>query len=253
VKSYHWIHRANQEKLQTGTQGMAMSWTYEWAARWNTLGSREALVQLASLAGHGMWRSDERSEDTDAADPLSAANPPSNAAEVVAFWRAAGPQLWFAKDDAFDRRFRDRFLHLHEAASRGTLHDWWDSPLGTLGLLILLDQYPRNAFRGSPRMYATDARARHVAAAAVAAGHDRAFEPDLQLFFYLPFGHSEDLNDQERSVALTERLGEPNISHAKRHCGIVRRFGRFPHRNPILGRAMTADEQRFLDAGGYAG
>ncbi len=230
-----------------------MSWTFDWAPYMMTSGSREALVQLASLAGHGMRSAHEQSPQPGAADPPSAAIQYSDAGEVVAFWRAAGPRLWFAKNDDFDRQFRDRFLHLHEAASRGELRDWLGSPLGALGLLILLDQYPRNAFRGSPRMYATDAMARDAAAAAIDAGHDRAFEPELQLFFYLPFGHSEDLNDQERCVALAERLGEPNISHAKRHCDIVRRFGRFPHRNPILGREMTEDEQRFLDEGGYAG
>ena len=229
-----------------------MSSTYDWAARLNTLGSREALVQLASLVGQGMRSADEPSE-TDAADPPSAATPPSDAAEVVAFWRAAGPRCGSPRMTPSIAASAIASCTCTRRRLAETYTIGRNSPLGTLGLLILLDQYPRNAFRGSPRMYATDARARDIAAAAIAAGHDRAFEPDLQLFFYLPFGHSEDLDDQERSVALTERLGEPNISHAKRHCGIVRRFGRFPHRNPILGRAMTADEQRFLDDGGYAG
>jgi uncharacterized protein (DUF924 family) len=95
--------------------------------------------------------------------------------------------------------------------------------------------------------------ARAGAAAAIEAGHDRAAPVDLALFFYLPFAHSEDLADQERSVALVERLGEPNLSHAKRHRDIIRRFGRFPHRNPILGRTMRPEEQEYLDNGGYAG
>ncbi len=176
-----------------------------------------------------------------------------NASSVIDFWRAAGPKLWFAKDADFDRRFRERFLLLHEAAARGVLYSWLAAPDGTLALLLLLDQFPRNAFRGTPHMYATDAMARDVARAAIAAGHDRMFETELQVFFYLPFGHSEILADQERSVALVRRLGPPNSLHAERHCGIVRRFGRFPHRNPILGRSMTPEEQRFLDQGGYAG
>lgn len=176
-----------------------------------------------------------------------------NASSVIDFWRAAGPKLWFAKDAEFDRRFRERFLSLHDAAARGELGDWLAAPEGTLALLLLLDQFPRNAFRGSARMYATDAMARDVADVAIAAGHDRMFETALQVFFYLPFGHSEILADQERSVALVGRLGPPNSLHAERHCGIVRRFGRFPHRNPILGRAMAPEEQRFLDEGGYAG
>lgn len=102
-------------------------------------------------------------------------------------------------------------------------------------------------------MYSTDALAREVAADAVAAGHDREVDAELRAFLYLPFGHSEDLGDQERSVALAARLGEPNASRAEGHRAIVRRFGRFPHRNKILGRATTAGEQKFLDDGGFAG
>lgn len=172
---------------------------------------------------------------------------------VTAFWRDAGPALWFAKDEAFDTRFRTRFLALHEAAARGDLADWAGTPEGALALLVLLDQFPRNAFRGTPRMYATDPLARRVAAAAIAAGHDAALEPAMRLFIYLPFGHSEDLVDQERSVELARSLGQPSLSHAERHRDIIRRFGRFPHRNPILGRSMTPVEQRYLDEGGYAG
>lgn len=181
------------------------------------------------------------------------AQAPSEARAVVSFWREAGPALWFAKDDAFDTRFRNRFLAAHEAAARGELASWAVSTEGALALIILLDQFPRNAFRGSARTYATDGHARLVAHAAVMSGHDREVEPELAKFFYLPFAHSEDLADQERSVALVRRLGEPDLSHAQHHLDIVRRFGRFPHRNPILGRAMTAEEQRYLDNGGYKG
>ena len=191
-------------------------------------------------------------------DPIGAPQriasiPVAGAAAVVAFWRKAGAGLWFAKDDAFDRRFREHFLSLHEAAARGELGGWLATAEGALGLVVLLDQFPRNAFRGTPRMYATDALAREVATAAIDAGYDRAVPMELQLFFYLPYGHSENLNDQERSVALAQRLGQPNVSHAERHRDIIRRFGRFPHRNPILGRTMRPEEQKFLDDGGYAG
>lgn len=185
--------------------------------------------------------------------PPAAAQAPIDARAVVDFWRAAGPGLWFAKDTEFDRRFRERFLWLYLAAARGELVDWPNTPEGAMALVILLDQFPRNSFRNTPRMYATDAMARKIADAALKTGHDQAVEPALRLFFYLPFGHSENLADQERSVALNEALGEPNLSHAKRHHDIVRRFGRFPHRNPILGRTMTEEEQRYLDEGGYAG
>ena len=178
---------------------------------------------------------------------------PAEAMAVVDFWQEAGPGRWFAKDPAFDRRFRERFLALHEAAARGELNQWTASPHGALGLLLLLDQYPRNAFRGTPRMYDTDATARRVATAALAVGHDQAVPADLRLFMYLPFGHSEDLADQERALALCRRLGQPHLAHAEGHRDIIRRFGRFPHRNPILGRETRPEEQRFLDEGGFAG
>jgi uncharacterized protein (DUF924 family) len=178
---------------------------------------------------------------------------PANAQAVVDFWSEAGSSLWFAKDSNFDRRFRERFLSSYEAAARGELTRWRATPGGALALVLLLDQFPRNAFRGTPRMYATDTMARKMASAALDTGHDMAVPAELRLFFYLPFAHSEHLPDQERSVTLCHALGEPNGSHAERHRDIVRRFGRFPHRNSILGRAMTAAEQAFLDNGGYAG
>lgn len=172
---------------------------------------------------------------------------------VVDFWRAAGPGLWFAKDPDFDDRFRSRFLAAHEAAARGDCADWMATPESALGLLLLLDQFPRNAFRGTTRMYATDALARAAAAEAVDAGHDQGVGAALRVFFYLPFAHSEALADQDRAVGLVTHLGEPDLTHARRHRDIIRRFGRFPHRNPILGRAMRPEEQRYLDEGGYAG
>jgi uncharacterized protein (DUF924 family) len=173
--------------------------------------------------------------------------------EVVAFWRDAGASLWFAKDDDFDRLFRERFIDAHEAAARGELTPWTENASGALALVVLLDQFPRNAFRGTPRMYATDGAARAIAADAIAAGYDQTVSPDLRLFFYLPFGHSESLADQERAVELVRHLGAESLSRAKHHRDIIRRFGRFPHRNPILGRPMRPEEQRYLDEGGYAG
>jgi uncharacterized protein (DUF924 family) len=178
---------------------------------------------------------------------------PVEAHAVVAFWREAGPQMWFAKDSDFDRRFRERVLDAHEAAARGELSQWGDAAEGALALMILLDQYPRNAFRGTPRMYATDTLARTLADRAIRSGHDRTVEDDIAVFFYLPFAHSEDLVDQDRAVALASRLPDPSPAHSRRHRDIIRRFGRFPHRNPILGRIMTAEEQAYLDQGGYQG
>ncbi len=172
---------------------------------------------------------------------------------VVDFWRAAGPDRWFGKDADFDRQFRESFLSLHEAAARGDCMGWLARPIGALALLLLLDQFPRNAFRGTARMYATDPMAREIATVAIAVGHDWLVDADLQPFFYLPFGHSETLADQERAVELCRCLGQPHLQRAQHHRDIIRRFGRFPHRNPILGRAMIPEEQRFLDEGGFAG
>jgi uncharacterized protein (DUF924 family) len=180
--------------------------------------TREAFVALHSHAGRGVPREARRET-------------PQQAKAVVDFWREAGPGLWFAKDADFDRRFRDRFLALHEVAASGALENWAATADGALALLILLDQFPRNAFRGTPRMYATDARARRIAAGAIAAGHDRAAAAELRVFLYLPFAHSENLGDQDRSVELCRALGADSLAHAEHHRGIVRRFGRFPHRN----------------------
>jgi uncharacterized protein (DUF924 family) len=177
----------------------------------------------------------------------------AEASAVVEFWRNAGPDRWFAKDEDFDRTFRERFLTWHEAAAAGEFDGWASSPAGSLALVLLLDQFPRNAFRGSARMYATDAKARTITAAAIDARQDHAVEEDLRVFLYLPFGHSEDLAEQERSLALNRRLGPPNEEHAQRHRDIIMRFGRFPHRNAILGRETTPQEQRYLDEGGFAG
>ncbi len=173
--------------------------------------------------------------------------------DVIAFWSEAGPDLWFAKDDGFDRRFRELFLQAHESAARGEFDQWQRTPGGALALILLLDQFPRNVFRGTRRMYATDAAALRVAGAAIAAGHDTHFDADLRLFFYLPLAHSESLVDQERSVALCRALGGESLSHAEGHRDIIARFGRFPHRNPILGREMSEEERHFLDEGGFGG
>ena len=202
--------------------------------------SREAFVEQEFYAGRDF-------------QSVNAKATPVTADDVIGFWRQAGPSKWFAKDADFDRRFREAFLGAHEAAMRGDLDGWLATADGALALVLLLDQFPRNAFRGTPRMYASDATARRIAAAAVEAGHDRQAPPELRLFLYLPFAHSEDIPDQERSVVLCRLLGPPNSGNSERHRDIVRRFGRFPHRNPILGRTMTEEEQAFLDQGGYAG
>jgi uncharacterized protein (DUF924 family) len=175
-------------------------------------------------------------------------------ADVVAFWRAAGPKRWFEKDDAFDEDIRRRFLAVHEAAAAGKLGAWEDNAEGALALLILLDQFPRNMFRGGARAYATDPLARAIAAGALLHGFDAQLPAELRTFFYLPFMHSEDLADQEKALAFYRaRNDADSLKWAQEHAGIIRRFGRFPHRNAVLGRATTLEEQAFLDSGGFAG
>ena len=183
------------------------------------------------------------------ASPLLSAT----AADVLGFWREAGPARWFRKDAAFDQQFRDRFLGAHESALRGDLDGWADAPDGALALLILLDQFPRNAFRGTPRMFESDAKAREVARRALKESFDMQVDEALRNFFYLPFMHSEELGDQDRAVELTRKLGDEPLRYAILHRDIIERFGRFPHRNAVLGRATTPQEQRFLDDGGFAG
>jgi uncharacterized protein (DUF924 family) len=176
------------------------------------------------------------------------------AADIVEFWREAGPDRWFTKDAAFDGTIRERFLERHEAAAAGKLSNWEQSALGALALLILLDQFPRNMFRGDARAFAGDPLARAIAAGAIVRGYDAQVAPELRAFFYLPFEHSENLADQERGIAFYKAAGDADgLKWAEIHADIIRRFGRFPHRNTVLGRATTAEELAFLDGGGFAG
>jgi len=177
----------------------------------------------------------------------------TKASDVVDFWCEAGEDAWFRKDDRFDAAFRARFLEAHEAAARGELDGWAETPDGALALILLLDQLPRNAFRATPRMFATDANAVKIAEAAIAAGHDMALNEDIRVFVYLPFEHAEDLALQERAVGLCTPLREDYLRFAILHRDIIARFGRFPHRNEILGRISTPEELDFLSSGGFAG
>ena len=171
---------------------------------------------------------------------------------VLSFWRAAGPKRWFAVDSAFDAEIRERFLATHEAAAAGRLTAWEDTADGVLALLIALDQFPRNMFRGTVRAFSTDALARAATRRAIERGFDRAFPMPERNFFYLPFEHSEKLADQEHGVALTEATGDTEaVKWAKVHLDVIRRFGRFPHRNASLGRVSTPEEIAFLEDGGF--
>jgi len=179
---------------------------------------------------------------------------PASAAEVISFWRDAGPDRWFTKDAAFDGQIRERFFDTYEAAAAGKLSGWEGDAQGALALLILLDQFPRNMFRGDARAFATDPLARAVAAGAIVRGFDSQVPADLRSFFYLPFEHSEDLADQERGIAFYKASGDADgLKWAEIHADIIRRFGRFPHRNAVVGRATTPEERKFLDDGGFSG
>jgi uncharacterized protein (DUF924 family) len=173
--------------------------------------------------------------------------------EVLDFWREAGPEKWFSKDETFDQACRDRFMPTYEAAARGDLNEWELTPEGALAVILLLDQFPRNMFRGQRETYKTDPVALMVADRAIERGFDHNVEPEFRRFFYLPFMHSESLRHQERSVALNEALGEDSIKWARHHHDIVARFGRFPHRNAILGRETTPEEEAFLKENDFRG
>jgi uncharacterized protein (DUF924 family) len=187
----------------------------------------------------------------DAASGTAEAGGPT---DVLAFWRAAGPGKWFTKDPAFDAEITRRFLDLWRAAADGELATWEGTAEGALALTIVLDQFSRNMFRGHARTFEADAFARAVAERAIARGFDRQVPYAERQFFYLPLMHSEHLPDQDRCVELARGYGDDKFTkYAEQHADIIRRFGRFPHRNAMLGRASTPEEQAFLADGGFAG
>ena len=182
------------------------------------------------------------------------------AADVLAFWfgqpgepdHLRSRAVWFRKDAAFDDEIRRRFLPTVEAALAGDLAHWAESPRGALALLILLDQFPRNLFRGEARAFAGDTQARALAELVVTRGWNATMAAVEQAFVYLPFEHSESLADQERSLALFATLaakspeGAGFLDFARRHHEVIARFGRFPHRNALLGRLSSAEEKNYL-------
>jgi uncharacterized protein (DUF924 family) len=182
--------------------------------------------------------------------------------EVLDFWfgRDGEPgyggfrEEWFRKDPEFDREVRDRFEELQEQAAAGDLDGWRQDARGCLALVILLDQFPRNMFRGDPRSYATDRKAQETAEYAVDHALDRELPEFQRAFLYMPFMHSEDLGHQRRAVELFGTLqewgGSDPTHYAVLHMEIVERFGRFPHRNEVLGRATTPEEAEFLQQPG---
>jgi len=184
---------------------------------------------------------------------------PDRARAVLDFWFAAegatlppdGRPEWFRKDDAFDDAIRTRFGALIAEALAGGLGDWCATPRGALARVVVLDQFTRNVFRGTPQAFAGDARALATAKDAIARGFDAALSAHERRFLYMPFEHSESRDDQERSVALFEALARETgfddpVDWAVRHADVIRRFGRFPHRNAILGRPSTDEELAYL-------
>lgn len=179
----------------------------------------------------------------------------SDPIEVLEFWlHEIGPKGWYAGGDEIDTLCRDRFGDLWQAARDGGLDHWVDGTVGTLAYLILTDQIPRNIHRGTALAFATDPLARAAARKALAEGWDlNAPEPERQ-FFYMPFEHSEDPEDQKLAVKLlTERMAsDPEMAlHARAHQEIIARYGRFPTRNDALGRTSSPEERAYLDEGGY--
>ncbi len=168
--------------------------------------------------------------------------------DVRDFWFSDQMQpFWFKKSDDIDRQIIQLFGETYEAAHAGRLKHWLDGPEDALALAIVLDQFPRNMFRGSARSFESNDLALTVARQALADGHDQQLDPTRRQFLYLPFMHSEDLQDQERSVRLYEALeNEHSLHFAREHRDIVARFGRFPHRNAVLGRENTPEEAEFL-------
>ena len=174
--------------------------------------------------------------------------------DVLEFWTDAGPKKWWKKDPQFDAEIARLFGGTHAEASTGLLDDWAKEPNSCLALIIILDQFSRNLFRNDARSFAQDGQCVAVTKDAIANGFDKKMPEAIASFCYLPLMHSEDLADQNLCLDLMEKTGsEENVKSAVEHRDIIAKFGRFPHRNTVLGRETTAEEQAFLDAGGFAG
>ena len=174
--------------------------------------------------------------------------------DILAFWWNAGPANWFNGGEAFDEACRAHCLGAYGAAAAGELDGWMAAPHSALALILLLDQMPRNMFRASAQMFATDGKALALADRSLAVGHHRAYPLPGRRFFYLPFMHAEDIAAQSRCVDLCRGDGDEDGYHyALVHMDAIRRFGRFPHRNEVLGRTSSAEELAYLTSGGFSG
>lgn len=173
---------------------------------------------------------------------------------VIEFWREAGPEKWFVKDLEFDAEIARQFGDAHELAAVGGFDDWAATPDGALALILILDQFSRNLHRDSNLAFAQDARCLKITRKVLEAGFDRDMPDDLRSFAYMPLMHSENLEDQELCIEKMREIGnDGGVDYGIIHRDIIKEFGRFPHRNAVLGRETTRKEQKFLDSGGFAG
>ena len=194
------------------------------------------------------------SHDADSTLNNSPEQPSANrAGAVIEFWRDVGSEGWFKQNERVDQRFRDLFYDLHFAAARQECEHWLTQPESGLALMLLLDQFPRNVFRNTAHMFATDALARRYARRFLDSGLIEHVDADLRLFVCLPFVHSEALSDHDYALTMYQRYAPDSLNWLEHHRSIIVRFGRFPHRNAALGRTTTPEEQQFLDDGGFGG
>ena len=176
------------------------------------------------------------------------------AAGVIEYWKSIGPKGWFTSDAEVDRTIAERFGDLYAEAAARKLEGWRSAPDSALALVLLLDQFSRNMFRDDGRAFAHDPYAVEICEKALIDGFDRKADRELFHFFYMPFMHSESILDQRRCIALFYGIGSSeSVKFARIHHDVIARFGRFPHRNPVVGRHTTHAEQSFLDGGGFGG
>jgi len=175
--------------------------------------------------------------------------------DILNFWASIGSEGWWMKNDDVDNEIKQRFGETHTQATSGKLDHWAKTPDGALALIIVLDQFSRNMFRGSAKAFAQDEKALEIAKTAIEQGLDKQARTDLMVFFYLPYEHSENIAEQEISVQLQHsiREDEESLKAALEHREIIQRFGRFPHRNTVLGRHTTPAERAYLEGGGFKG
>lgn len=176
-----------------------------------------------------------------------------NSDDVISYWKSIGRDCWFVRDEEIDKTIRERYLSTYELAASGKLESWQEHAASSLALVLLLDQFSRNMFRNDARAFAADNLARAAAANAIDRGYHLEVDEELAQFFFMPFMHSESITDQKRCVELMHCFcDDENVRYAVIHRDVIERFGRFPHRNPALGRKTTPAEQAFLDAGGFS-